>query len=74
MRALMFAVGIARRLKSRATSTKSPCGDYAASLSGTVRAGGLRLRSPRIFSPGGPATTYDACFINVQPPGKAGRQ
>jgi alpha-mannosidase len=42
--------GIARRLKSRATLTKSPFGDYT---QGIVRAGGLRLRSPRLQSPGG---------------------
>ncbi|HYP41887.1 MAG TPA: glycoside hydrolase family 38 C-terminal domain-containing protein [Chloroflexia bacterium] len=45
-------VGLARRLKSRATNTKSPYGDYATTLYSIVRAGGLRLRSPRIYSPG----------------------
>jgi hypothetical protein len=47
---------IARRLKSRATSTKSPYGDYS---HGIVRAGGLRLCSPQIYLPGALSTEYD---------------
>jgi hypothetical protein len=71
---------LAWRLKSRATSTKhalehsegSPFGDYPNDI---VCAGGLRLRSPRIYSPGGLAIAYDAYIDHVHSlPGEASEE
>jgi hypothetical protein len=60
---------LAQRLKSRATSTKSACGDYAY---GIVRAGGLRLRSPQIYLPGALCIAYDIYFVDIHSlPGEA---